>query len=534
MKLNNTRSFVRNVFAKKSAYYLVAFFAGIVGAAPYFCENAFVLTFLSYIAFFSIIIVRHNENKGVFWASFLYFFGFHFPVYLFLSELYPYERFGFNGGEATLVLIASCLLIPLYHSLLKSLVLLFIKLIPGEKWLPTGFCAVWLCTEWITSIGTLAFPWAGTAVSLTGFLPYVQTASLFGQYFIAGVTVLICFELAHVIVLKTEVRKKAIIASLLFTCNTLAGTVFYFVNSNDGTGNSTKAALLQGNVLSNEKWVSGKQGEIFDKYISLATDAAENGAKVIVFPESAIPIGFSENGMLHKSFADLANKYEAAVIAGISLNEGGTAYNSVVGVTPGGALTARYDKRHPVPFGEFIPYAEVIGKLFPFVAEFNESSTPYGKGEGSVVVKTPYGAYGPLVCFDSIFPRYAADSAKNGALALVIVTNDSWFNDSEGIYVHLRHAKLRAIETGKYVLRAANTGISAFIKPNGQISVRSNALEECVLYGDIQLRYGNTLYTYIRDVPLYAAFAAITAFIIIKIIRRIKNGTNSTSQNRDI
>ncbi|MBO4453352.1 MAG: apolipoprotein N-acyltransferase [Clostridia bacterium] len=466
---------------------------------------------------------------------FLYFLGFHIPLYSFLSRLYPYERFGFNGSEAVIVLIASCAIIPIYHSLLRSAVMIPLRFIGKNRFAFLSVAALWTLSEWITSIGTLAFPWGTTAVSLTGFLPFVNTASLFGGYFIAFITALICVLAATAIVFGDKSKIFAAACATLFMLNTVSGAVLSILPDSSETVN---AALIQGNVLSNEKWVDENRDAIFDKYVSLAEEAAENGAKLIILPESAIPISYKNGGSLYRAFSDIAKRYDTTVIAGVSCYENGVQYNSVIGVLPDGKTTDRYDKRHLVPFGEFIPYADIIGSVFPFVKEFNESSSDYGAGDTASVMDTPVGRYGAVVCFDSIFTAFTRESVTDGAQAIVVVTNDSWFEDSVGIYTHLRHAKLRAIECGRYILRAANTGISAFIEPNGNVSSSTGPLTEAVLYGAISLSGSTTLYTLTGDLFVPVSFGIIVSQIIINLYffirRKQKDGKNNPSRERDL
>ncbi|MBO4276838.1 MAG: apolipoprotein N-acyltransferase [Clostridia bacterium] len=512
---------------------VICFLSGAVGALPYYFEAAFPLTFISLIAFFCVLICRLRAKRKIFFPCFFYFLGFYIPVYFFLSELYPFARFGFSGSQAVFVLICACVLIPAYHALLRSLVLLLLKAIPKRLRTCLTFSFVFLLSELITTVGTLAFPWANVAVSLTGFLPYLQIASLFGVTFITLITAAVCFAAAKFFTGSENIKRYLLIALAVFTVNTAAGAVIYFIPV--GAKETVSAALVQGNISSNDKWAAENREAIFEKYVSLASEAAKNDAKLIVLPESAIPMDFVPEGRLHKAFSKICKEYGAVIIAGVTVSENKVSYNSVLAVLPDGSVTERYDKRHPVPFGEFIPFADVIGKFFPFVKEFNESSSDYGAGDSFVNLDTGKGVYGPVVCFDSIFPQFTREAAKNGAQALVVVTNDSWFEDSAGIYTHLRHAQLRAIENRKPVLRAANTGISAFIKNNGTVRSRSEALTEEIVYGTVFTNDSVSLYSRIGDTGVFILYAAILLLHIIFIIfKRYDHGKNKTARKRDL
>lgn len=504
--------------------------AGVLGTLPYFCESLFIFTFISLFLQFFVAMQQKRECKKVFLPFFSYYIGFFTPLYLFLSELYPYERFGFDGRQAIFIVFCSCVLIPLLHAAVESLIMLISVWFPKGNCDIFGYAALWVIAEWVLSLGTLAFPWSATAVSLTGFLPYIQTASLFGKYFITFITAFSCAAFAKAITDKRAVLSYIGVGVLLI--NTLTGVAMRYIPCNNDNCETINAALIQGNVLSNEKWVSSNKETIFERYISMAEEAAKNGADIIVIPESAIPLAFYENSRIHTSLSEIAERYDVTFIAGINYKTDEVYGNSVIAVYPDGTLSERYDKRHLVPFGEFIPFADIIGKYLPFVAEFNDGSSALTEGSKPVVIETEHGSITPLVCFDSIFPQFAREGCANGAEMIAIVTNDSWFNNSVGIYTHLRHARLRAIENRKQVMRAANTGVSAFIDEKGCIIKASQPLETDIVYSEVTFNSSKTLYSRIGDIVVYISFAVILILLIIFLYLRFKennNGKNTAS-----
>lgn len=499
-----------------------------MGALPYYYEGFFIFTFLSLFTQFYIAIKQREEHKRIFAPYFWYFMGFYTPLYVFLSEMYPYSRFGFSENQAVFVLICSCIAIPLIHALVEAALMLTAHSFRNNGWDILGIASIWVVGEWVLSLGMLAFPWSGIAVSLTGCLPYLQTASLFGKYFITFITVAACYAFA----LAVKDRKKffALCGAVTIGLNLLVGTVIWLIPVEKS--DAVTVSALQGNVLSNEKWQSGNRGAIFETYVGMAEEAAENGAKIIILPETAIPQAFVPNGKIHSALAEISRKYEVVIISGVHYYDADMNYNAVIAVMPDGSLSERYDKRHLVPFGEFIPFADILGEMFPFVGEFNEGTSDLTEGTESVVIETNWGDFAPLVCFDSIFPEFARDGVNNGAEFIAVVTNDSWFNDSVGIYTHLRHAQLRAIENRRYILRAANTGISAFIDEKGHIVTQTEPITLDTATAQVYAIDSITLYTLAGDVFLYVSFFIVTGFIIYSIFdkaRRNINGNNSTS-----
>ena len=526
--LNFAAALDRAIISKRISL-LLCLLAGALGALPYYIEESFIFTFVSLFAIFYIAIKQRDIRRRFFAPFFWYFMGFYSPLYLFLSEIYPYTRFGFSEDQAVFILICSCIAIPLLHASVSATVFLLARSFGSASFDVLGYASLFVINEWLLSLGMLAFPWSGISVSLTGLLPYLQTASLFGKYFITFITVAACFGFAKALVIRKRIF--AIAGTCIIVGNLILGSVLWFIPYEKSDPFSVSA--LQGNVLSNEKWDSANKGSIFDIYVGMTEDAANSGSKIIVLPETAIPTAFVPNGVIHKELANIARNYEATIIAGVHYYGNENKYNAVIAVLPDGTLSERYDKRHLVPFGEFIPFADFIGEMLPFVGEFNEGTSDLTEGAEPIVIETEFGGVAPLVCFDSIFPEFSREAVDNGAEIITIVTNDSWFNDSIGIYTHLRHAQLRAIENRRYIMRAANTGVSAFIDERGSIIASSEPLTEDIIDCEVYAIESKTLYTLTGDIVLNVSFIIIICFFVYSIsdkIRRIKNGNYSTSQ----
>ncbi len=528
-KISKLGACITRAAESKRASLLLCLMAGALGALPYYFENLFIFTFASLFCLFFLIIKQKEAQKRVFKPLFVYYIGFFTPIYLFLSEIYPYSNFGFNETQAIFVLICSCVAIPLLHALVVAAVMSLCRLFKSDAAMLWGLSALSVIWEWLLSLGTLALPWTGVAVSMTGFLPYLQTISLFGKYFIAFITALGCCGLALAVCRK--VRLFAYFGAGVILLNSLIGTLIWFIPTEKGE--EFTVAAIQGNILSNEKWDSANNGSILDRYVGMTKQAAENGADMIILPESAIPQTFVPNGVIHKELSAIATEYGVTVIAGVHYYDIETkeSYNAVIAVLPdgSGSLSERYDKRHLVPFGEFIPFADTLSKWLPFIEAMNLSRTKLIEGDKPIVIETEYGGVGPLVCFDSIFPQFSREASKNGANIIAVVTNDSWFNDSAGTYTHLRHSQLRAIENKRYILRAANTGVSAFIDERGRVLTQTEPLVPDIAYSKVCTVDDFTVYTYVGDIILYISFLIIIAIIGIDYyskFRRAKNGNH--------
>lgn len=497
---------------------LLSLIFGCFAAIPYFFEKAFILTFIALFGEIYTVISVKSEKERIFLPFFIYFFANYAIGYSFIYELYPLDRFGFTKFESFLTVFAACVVFPLFHAALQALIMSLVKLLPDKPIRAPFFAVSFVIAEAAVSIGKLAFPWCSISVSLTGFLPYLQTLSLFGKYFITFITVLFVSLFAYA--LKDKKGIFAVMAAVVFVLNTAAGTVIYFLP--EETGEDIDVACVQGNVPANQKWNTENQGSIFYNHVLMMEEACENGAEVIILPESAVPTAYREGNTIDVYYKAISQTYGVYVIAGVNYKTESDYYNAVVGIYPDASETDIYKKRHLVPFGEYIPYSDIITKVFPFVEGLTEDFDILTAGDEPTLVKAKDVKAAPAVCFDSIFPNLSRESVAEGAQFIVIATNDSWFNDSFGGKDHLRQAKLRAIENKRYVARAANTGISAIIDSKGNIVEQTKFFEKDILYGQIKPIYKETLYTKIGDIVLYICIAAEALMILICIIRRIK------------
>ena len=147
--------------------------------------------------------------------------------------------------------------------------------------------------------------------------------------------------------------------------------------------------------------------------------------------------------------------------------------------------------------------------LIPPLANLSALDTELTPGADSALFETAWGNIGGLICFDSIYESLALDSVRDGAGVLVLSSNDSWFFDSAAIYQHERQARLRAIETGRYLVRAGNTGISTVISDRGERLVWIDALTEGYAVADVEIKDGGTLYTTVGNLLVYASIAFV-------------------------
>ncbi len=277
-----------------------------------------------------------------------------------------------------------------------------------------------------------------------------------------------------------------------------------------------KVAVVQGNMKQGEKWKKEMVQTTLNRYGELTRKV--QGARLIIWPETAAPFLYVRTPDLAAEVQKIARDSGGYLLFGSPAYEmtpqGEYYYNRAYLLNPQAETIGSYDKAHLVPYGEYVPlrrFFPFIGKMVPMVGDFAE-------GPVGATVSLPEGAFGPLVCYESIFPYLARAQVANGARLLVNITNDAWFGKTSAAYQHLSMAVLRAVENHVCLARAANTGISAFIDGAGRLLWTSeiNVPEAHAL--ELAWLPGGSLYTRIGDVFAWAC--VIIAGLAVILARR--------------
>ncbi len=233
----------------------------------------------------------------------------------------------------------------------------------------------------------------------------------------------------------------------------------------------------------------------------------------MTWPETALPFYFQDGEELAGSVIRFARRHDVPVLAGspayIRQGESYSLYNRVYLVTPQGTEFPRYDKVHLVPFGEYVPF----GKYLPFLSKLVHGVGDFRPGRDAAPLRYRDLALGVLVCYEAIFPELAQERVEAGANVLINVSNDAWFGRSSAPMQHLGLAALRAVEQGRFLIRATNTGISAVIDPKGRILARSGLFTtERLGYGETVLLTGLTPFNRLHG-PIHWACGVIAAVL---------------------
>lgn len=289
-----------------------------------------------------------------------------------------------------------------------------------------------------------------------------------------------------------------------------------------------KAAIIQGNIEQDRKWEPQYQEEVFKIYTDLTMEANSNKPNLMVWPEASTPFYFQSDITYRNLLLDLVSEVSSYLLFGSPAYEytgeelkvdNIKMYNSAYLASPKRVILSKYDKIHLVPFGEYVPFRRLLFFVYKMVEGIGEF---YG-GNEYTVMEIPGGKFGVLICFEAIFPDLSRKFVKKGAEFLVNITNDAWFGVSAAPYQHISMAVFRAIENRVFVIRSANTGISTFITPIGEIINPTRLFERKYLIGEIvPMKDSITFYTKYGDVFAYSC-VLITLFAIIMFMFRKKD-----------
>ncbi len=456
--------------------------AGTVMVCAFAPFSYWWLTFICPLVLYISLIKRTPTESFIFGFIFgLFFFGFGVPwTYNSIHEFghAPVLLSAFLAALLVLVLA----LFPAFASLIMA------KLKCNEKLhviSALAFSALWVLFEWIRGWFFTGFPWL-----LVGHVhhtsPLQGSIPILGSYGASWLTLLIS---AFVVVIITGQNRQKVIASasLLFVILFLyISTQIQWTHAEDS---ELDVALVQGNIPQEMKWNQKMHPYIMNKYMELSENHFD--ADIVVWPETAIPTYYTlvkENFI--KKLTETSEHKNVEFLVGLFTSNinNGEVYNSVMAL---GKELSFYQKQHLVPFGEYIPFRGLVSFLEDYI------QVPIGdlaNGEGRPLVKLKGYPVGTSICYEAVYGNEIIEAMPDAKL-LINVSNDAWFGDSLAPHQHLEITRSRAIETGRYLLRATNTGISAVISPDGSIINKSAQFQEDVVRAKIYPYSGQTPYS---------------------------------------
>jgi apolipoprotein N-acyltransferase len=379
--------------------------------------------------------------------------------------------------------------------------------------------AAWVTTEIGRGYLFTGFPWELVGYSQATVLPVAQLASLTGVYGLSALATLVSVAMVLVVYDRTRLRWGAAAAAAVAVIATVAfGSARLADNRLTREGVPYRVALIQGNVAQSEKWDPQRAATIVQSYIANTRRAAADGARFILWPESALPFFFQEEPIVGDAIRQLAYQTRTTLLFGSDQIERTTPpryYNSAFLIEPAGTVGGVYRKIHLVPFGEYVP----LKRLLYFAGPLVQAVSDFSAGERMVMLPVAGRPVSTAICYEVVYPDLGRRATLAGSQLLTTITNDAWFGYSSAPWQHFQMASMRAIEQGRYLARAANTGISGIVDPYGRVLARTRLFEEATVVGDVRFLAGQTFYGRTGDLFAYAcAIATLAALVLSRML----------------
>jgi apolipoprotein N-acyltransferase len=352
----------------------------------------------------------------------------------------------------------------------------------------------WVAAEWIRGHLFGGFPWGTLGYSQYLHVQVIQVAELSGVHTVSFVLLVVNAALAGCVVLRWRQAVAALgIAAVMLAATLGFGTLRLAEPIPAPVG---RVSVIQPSIEQPLKWEPRHTRETLGIYFALLKRAIEQQPDLIVWPETAAPTVLRRDPVMFGQFQAAAATSGIPLLMG-TIDEVGDPprYRNSAFLITGKGLAGRYDKIHLVPFGEFVPLSGVLG----FVRGWAQFIAELEAGTHAVVFKSRPAPFGVVICYEGIFPDLFRQFMRGGAELMVNMTNDGWFGRTSGPEQHLSMYSLRAVEHRVGIVRAANTGVSAFIAPNGLIVRRMHLFERGVMTDGVPARGRRTLFTRVGD-----------------------------------
>ena len=464
-----------------AARLLLALCAGAIGPLAFSPFHMWLLGFLSIMGFY--LALKHADPKTGSLAGCCYGLGL-FGVgasWIYVSISVYGNTGAFLAGLITALFVAA---MALFFALQGWLNQRFFN----RSFYLFSFAALWVLMEWFRGWLLTGFPWlyAGSAHVNS---PFAGIAPLFGVLGISLVIVLSGAGFGEMYLTYHRTR------SLYAVARTYIPSALFFlwigasftdridwVEPVDG-GNLT-VGLVQANIDQRLKFDRDFSERNLELYAELTAPLWD--ADVVVWPETAIPYVYDEAGPVVNYFAAEATSNDATLVTGIFGRTGDGLHNSITSLGRG---TGIYHKQKLVPFGEYVPLRALMSSVLQI---FDLPMSSLDKGQPGQALLTA-GAYtlAPFICYEVVYPDFVRRQARDADF-LVTISNDTWFGASWGPLQHLQMAAMRALENGRYLVRATNNGVSAIIDEKGNILSRTEQFRAEVLRGEVQVFSGRT------------------------------------------
>ncbi len=356
------------------------------------------------------------------------------------------------------------------------------------------FSATWVLFEWVRSWLLTGFPWLYGGYTLID-TPLASWAPVTGVFGLSLLLVLFASGLTQYLRYRHDRPLLAILTStvvlllLSFPLQTIQWT-------QPVKGKTLSFAAVQGNISQDLKWKPGHLDDTIETYLQLTQPFWNRD--IVIWPENAIPTLYQNVPALMDQLDAKGKEAKTSLVLGMPWYENDRFYNSIISL---GSGDGHYFKQKLVPFGEYVPFESVLRGLIAF---FDLPMSSFSLGSDNQlplqVAGYPVAAY---ICYEVVYPDFAAELARDTGF-LITISNDTWFGTSIGPFQHFQMARMRALETGRYMIRGTNDGISALINEKGHVVNQIAQYQAGVLEGELPVMTGDTPFMRFGSWPVLA------------------------------
>lgn len=481
--------------------------------APY---HVWAVALVSVALLYAVLVFEQNARRA-FWIGQAYGFGLWAVG---ASWLYhSIHEYGSISPVLAIVMIGlMAFVMGLFHAVFAWAFVRFV----GRQ--PLAFASLWVVQEWLKTWVLSGFPWLFVGYAFTEQSWLNGLAPVLGVLGMGFVAVLLSASLVEVF------RKKFgfLLLAVLAVLGSAALTGVSWVWSN---GEKLSVSLVQGNIPQDIKWLSEYREKTLEIYEQLSSD--EWGRDLVVWPEAAIPMFHDEAMPFIGQMANHAKDGKSAWITGLIYRDFEQydeakdpyppIYNSVAAFDEQGV--SLYKKQHLVPFGEYIPFAGVLD-ILPNLANMQTMMNISAGDDTQSPLAVKGQNMGAAICYEVAYPNTTRHNAKDASMLLTI-SNDAWFGTTAGPWQHLQMVQMRSLETGRYFIRATNTGITAIINHQGKIVDVAPQFERTVLRGEVLGMAGVTPFVRLGNYPILGLCAVL---IFLSFLAKARASTSSRTQ----
>jgi apolipoprotein N-acyltransferase len=355
--------------------------------------------------------------------------------------------------------------------------------------LPGGIVLI----EWVR------WQWPFGGVPLSSLAVAQATGPLAPVLRVGGALLLVGVTVAVGLALAAAWKRRWAVAGGLATVVALVLGIGIVAPDGDPTGERLEVALVQGGGPQGTRAATTEPGIVLERHLAASAELdPDRDLDLVVWPEDVVDVARLRGSPEERQLQELARRMDATFVAGVIEDEGADAFrNWVVAYDGAGEEIDRYEKVQRVPFGEWVPFRDLVEPLAGDALPRRDALI----GQTPAVVDTPAGTLGVVISWEIFFGERARDAMGNGGQVLLNPTNGASYEGTQVQTQQVANSRMRAIETGRWVLQAAPTGFTAVVTPDGEVLQRTGVSERAILYDTVELRDGETLYVRWGDLP---------------------------------